>query len=88
MRQALYQRSTKVVSHYLIAVIGVFTAVALSLLPMDNVFWYKSATLLYALSCIMYLSYPLFINKFFKVYTAHVLPPLKFKSQAGYGKAN
>jgi cytochrome c-type biogenesis protein CcsB len=65
MREAIYLRSTKVVSHYLIAVIGVFTAVALSLLPVDNVFWYKSATLLYALSCIMYLSYPLFRNSVF-----------------------
>lgn len=65
MRQVLYQRNTKVVSHYLIAIMGVFTAVALSLLRVDNVFWYKSATLLYALSSMMYLSYPLFRNSVF-----------------------
>ncbi len=65
MRHVIHQRNVWMLSDYLIAFIGIFIAMLLSLLQVDNVFWYKSATLLYALSSVMYLSYPLFRNSLF-----------------------
>ncbi|WP_340694480.1 c-type cytochrome biogenesis protein CcsB [Hydrogenobacter thermophilus] len=66
MRQVIHQKSIWTGGNYLIASAGVFVAILLSLLSVDNIFWYKSATLFYAISSTMYMSYPLFRNAFFE----------------------
>ena len=71
MRQIVHQGSIRLVADYIIALIGIVIAILLAFLGVDNTFWYKSATLLYALSSVMYISYPLFRNSLFaKVSTA------------------
>ncbi|MGB9874027.1 MAG: c-type cytochrome biogenesis protein CcsB [Hydrogenobacter sp.] len=65
MRQIAHQGNIRLLADYFIASIGVLIAILLALLGIDNTFWYKSATLLYALSSVMYISYPLFRNSVF-----------------------
>ncbi|SNZ16924.1 c-type cytochrome biogenesis protein CcsB [Hydrogenobacter hydrogenophilus] len=65
MRQVAHQGNIRLLADYFIALIGVLIAILLALLGVDNTFWYKSATLLYALSSVMYISYSIFRNSVF-----------------------
>ena len=59
MKEVAVERRIGVPSGLVLALAGVLLAGGLSLLPVDNVFWYRSAMLAYGLGSIVYIAYAL-----------------------------
>ncbi|MFN3813390.1 MAG: hypothetical protein ACK4SM_02050 [Aquificaceae bacterium] len=62
MKYATYSERMGKLNSILISFVSLFLVIFLTSLRVDNIFWYKSAMLSYAISSILYLSYPLLKN--------------------------